>query len=146
VEVKSTIRILSASSVGSCRCDTCSWTTVVACFSVSLLHRGATSLGGGLPSTDLRSLPLMRAPLLKGEAGIWLWHRHPRWNRHHGLSGQSVLHPWCGCDSSGRSPRAVPPGGGEVGAPSPLDSMRNFSAESSIMADHRTVSHYKLSP
>jgi hypothetical protein len=97
-------------------------------------------LSGGLPSTGLHSLPLlMSASLLKGEAGIQPWHRRPWWNRHHGMSGQSILHPWCGCDGSGRSPRVAPPVGGEAEAPLPLDTMRNSSGESSIMA-HRVDS------
>jgi hypothetical protein len=30
---------------------------------------------------------------------------------------EDVLQPWCGCDGSKRSPRAVPQGRREVGAP-----------------------------
>jgi hypothetical protein len=46
-----------------------------------------------------------------------------------------VLQPWCGCDGSRQSPRAMPSGRG-VKLPSLLDIVRNFSAESSIMARH----------
>jgi hypothetical protein len=38
VEAKSTIRILSASSAGSCRGDMRGWATVAACLPTTLLH------------------------------------------------------------------------------------------------------------
>jgi hypothetical protein len=77
-------------------------------------------LGGGLLSTGLHLLPpLMSVTLLKWEASVRPWHHHPWWNRHHGLTGRSILHPWCGCDGSGRSPYAAPPGRGEAEGPLP---------------------------
>jgi hypothetical protein len=49
-------------------------------------------LGAGLPSVGLCSLPLLRCALsLKGEAGVQPRCRRLWWNRHHGLSGQSIL-------------------------------------------------------
>jgi hypothetical protein len=91
----------------------------------------------GLLSMGLCSLPLLTSvSLLKGEADIQLQLHHLRWNHRYGLSGRSVLHPWCGCDGSGRSPHVAPPVGREVRAPSPLGTVRNSSVESSIMA-HR---------
>jgi hypothetical protein len=77
-------------------------------------------LSVGLPSTGLHVLPpLTRVALLEGEAGVQPWHRCTRWNHRHGLSCQSVLHSWCGCDRSGQSPCAMPPGRGEAEAPLP---------------------------
>jgi hypothetical protein len=38
VEAKFTIRILSASSEGSCHVDTCDWAAVATCLPASLLH------------------------------------------------------------------------------------------------------------
>jgi hypothetical protein len=74
--------------------------------------------------------PLASVALLKREART-----RPRWNHRHGLSGWSVLYPCCDCD------RSSPPvsrllGEGRPKLPSPLDVMRNYSIESSIMAHH----------
>jgi hypothetical protein len=69
-------------------------------------------LDDGLPSAGLHLLPpVMSVTLPKREDGF-----HPRGNRHHGWS---ILHPWCGCDRSERSPRASPSGTGEAKAPLP---------------------------
>jgi hypothetical protein len=51
-------------------------------------------LGGGLPSAGLRLLPLvMNMTSLERKAGFQPRCGRPQGNRHHGLSGQSVLHP-----------------------------------------------------
>jgi hypothetical protein len=77
-------------------------------------------LDGGLSSAGLHSLPLlMSAPFLKREVGIGPRCRLLRWNPHHGRSGQSVLHAWCGCHGSGWSPHAAPPERGKARAPLP---------------------------
>jgi hypothetical protein len=95
-----------------------------------LLHEGKLSMGSCLLP------PLTSAVSLEREDGIQPQHRRPWWNYHHGLSGRSVLYPWCGCDGSMQSPRVAPPMRGEAKAPSLLDVMRNSSMESSIMARH----------
>jgi hypothetical protein len=75
-------------------------------------------LGGEVSNVGLRLLPPMMSVMsLEREASFWLWHRRPWGNYHHGLSCQSILHPWCGCDESKRSPRATPSGRVEVEAP-----------------------------
>jgi hypothetical protein len=77
-------------------------------------------LGGGMPSMGLSSLHLLTATsLLKRVVGIQSQRRQLGWNHHHGLSGRSILDLWCGCDGSGRSPRAASPGGEEAEAPHP---------------------------
>jgi hypothetical protein len=58
---------------------------------------------------------------LEREAGVRSRHQCLRWNRRHGLSGQSVLQPWRGYD-------------GRPDPPSPLEAVKNSSVESSIMA------------
>jgi hypothetical protein len=77
-------------------------------------------LDGGLPSTGLRLLPPLMSVALHGrEAYIRPRCRHPWWNCRGDLSGQSILHPWCGCDRSGQSPCDVTPGRGVAEAPHP---------------------------
>jgi hypothetical protein len=99
-------------------------------------HVRCLLLSAGLSSAGLRALPLLTSMLLlRGEAGIQPWHRRSWWNYRHVLGGRSVLHPWCGCDGSRRSPHVAPPRRGEARAPSPpLDVVRNSLAESSIIA------------
>jgi hypothetical protein len=77
-------------------------------------------LGGELPSTSLRLLPsVMRVMSFEREAGFRPRCHCSRGNCQRGLSGWSVIHPWCGCDGSGRSPRAPPSGRWEAEAPLP---------------------------
>jgi hypothetical protein len=58
-------------------------------------------LGYGLPSKGLRLLsPVMSVTSRRREARFWLQRCRSWRNRHRGLSGQSVLHLWCGCDRS----------------------------------------------
>jgi hypothetical protein len=130
---KSNIMILSASSVVPCHGGACSWTTVAACLPVSLLRHGTAShlaVGSQARACACCPPPLASVALLKREART-----RPRWNHRHGLSGWSVLYPCCDCD------RSSPPvsrllGEGRPKLPSPLDVMRNYSIESSIMAHH----------
>jgi hypothetical protein len=56
--------------------------------------------------------PVMSMTSLKWEAGF-----HPQGNRRHGQNGWSILHCWCGCDRSERSPHAMPFGRGKAKAP-----------------------------
>jgi hypothetical protein len=77
-------------------------------------------LGGGLSSTGLRLLPPVTSVMsLEREVDFRPWHCRLRGNHHRGLSGQSVLHPWCGFDGSERSPRVAPSRRGEAEAPLP---------------------------
>jgi hypothetical protein len=77
-------------------------------------------IGSGLLSMSLHLLPSMTSMMsLKRDTGFRPRHHHPWWNRRCGLNGQSVLHPWCGCDGSELSPRAMPPRRGEAKAPVP---------------------------
>jgi hypothetical protein len=76
------IRILYASSVGSCRGGACGWTAVAACFTMALPLARRWVAEHGLVLTT----PLTSVALLKREAGIWLLCRRPRWNLHRGLS------------------------------------------------------------
>jgi hypothetical protein len=87
VAVKSTIKILSALSAGSC-----GWAVVVACLPVSLLCLHHLTLDVGLLSAGSRSLALSKSmSSLKGEADVLPQCARPRWNHHYGLSGQIVL-------------------------------------------------------
>jgi hypothetical protein len=64
------------------------------------------------------SLPLPKGVLLhRREPGVQLRRDGPWWNRHHGLRGESVLRPWCGCDGGIWCPHVAPPGDGVAGAP-----------------------------
>jgi hypothetical protein len=84
-------------------------------------------LGYGLPNKGLRLLsPVMSVTSRRREARFWLQRCRPWRNRHRGLSGQSVLHLWCGCDRSERSPCAMPSGRGEAKAPLPTWHLEEF--------------------
>jgi hypothetical protein len=77
-------------------------------------------LGGGLPSAGLHLLPpVTSVTSLKREAGFWPRRHRPWGNHRRGLSGQSILHPWCGCDGSEQSPHTTLSGRGEAEAPVP---------------------------
>jgi hypothetical protein len=77
-------------------------------------------LGGGLSSMGLHLLPSVASMAsFDEEVGFLLQHRHPWGNRHCGLCGQSVFHPWCGRGDSERSPRATPFGGRDAEASFP---------------------------
>jgi hypothetical protein len=135
VAVKSTIRILSASSVGSRRGRSCGQVTTIICLPVSLFHR--LLLSAGLPSTRMRSLSLLwSVPSLKGVDGVRSRCQLPRWNRHHRLNGRSILLPRCGCDGSMQSPASSLLGEGRPDPPPPLKVVWYSSVESSIIAHH----------
>jgi hypothetical protein len=59
---------------------------------------------------------------------------------------KDVLQPWCGCDGSRQSPVLRLLGKGVAKLPSPLDAMRNSSAESSIMARRRVDATLQVEP
>jgi hypothetical protein len=92
-------------------------------------------LGSGMSSTGMHLLPSMVSMVSSNmEDGFWPQHSFPLGNRHRGLHGRSVLHPWCGHGESERCPRAVLSRDGRPKLSSPPDVVRNSSAESSIMA------------
>jgi hypothetical protein len=79
---------------------------------------GACLMRWPMPSVGSCSLPLPKGvSSLRRGPGVRLWCRGLQWNRHHGLSGWSILWPWCCCDGSKFCPRDAPPGDRAVGAP-----------------------------
>jgi hypothetical protein len=125
VEAKSTIRVLSALSAGSCRGYSCSGPAVVACsltrwarrcaaFYSALGYRAWACAYCHPPAppdehTVARRGGRCPAAVLPSAGG----------DRRRSLSCQSVLHQWCGCDGGTQSPRAVPPWGWESSVPLP---------------------------
>jgi hypothetical protein len=66
------------------------------------------ALGIDLLSVGSRSLVLPKGMMsLRRELGVRPRHDGLRQNRHHGLSGQSVLRPWCACDGARSCPHAT---------------------------------------
>jgi hypothetical protein len=75
------------------------------------------ALSVGLLSVGTHSLPLLKSVLsLERGPGVLPWCEGTRWDRHHGLSGWSVLRLWCGRDGCRRCPHEVLPGDREVEA------------------------------
>jgi hypothetical protein len=64
-----------------------------------------------LLSVGAHSLLLLKSmSSLEGEAGVLPWCEHPRWNCRHGVSGQRVFRPSCGCGWSRQYPCVEPLG------------------------------------
>jgi hypothetical protein len=122
VAARSTIKILSASSVGSHHDSLCGWATAVTCLPASLLRY--LVLRVELLSADSSSLPLPKSvSSLEGEIYVRPRCYHLLWNHCHGLSGRSVFQPYSGCDGSRRSPVTCLLGEGRLEPPSPLEAI-----------------------